>query len=60
MKTGFRGFREGLTQTWLCNQRRWLEAIFEAKTKALISCAVNDAALIFHGKYMYIMVCYSQ
>ena len=25
-KTGLRGFRPGLTQTSLCNHRRWLEA----------------------------------
>ena len=52
-KTGLRGFRPGLTQTGLCNHRRWLEAgnfgfrkyrdctIQVAKTKALISFAVT-------------------
>ena len=25
-KTGIQGFRAGLTQTWLCSHRRWLES----------------------------------
>ena len=51
-KTCFQGFRPGQTQSDLYSHRRWLEAFslgfrrqrdcttYEAKTKALISCAV--------------------
>ena len=56
-KTCLRGFRPGLTQTWLYNHRSWLEAgnfgfrkkrdctIYVAKTKALISCMATAAEL---------------
>ena len=64
----FRGFRPGPTRTALCSHRRLLEAlnfgfgkkrdlaIYVAKTKTLVGCAVTSATLFSHMQNAHLLM----